>query len=143
MMVKTKIDFTKGYLTKREIYTVKNRLNRINCSEELARETDKEFYENMPSDGYRLTEEQTAQGLKFLQKWSKSHWGEGSGFENYREPSVIENFSHFTLIGFHDNANYYQAQMKMKVYVADYWVHGKNGINFQYFHQGGEVHITG
>ena len=143
--IKTGIDFKKGYLTKSEIQKVKNRLNGVptNINKELIEETDKQFYENMPSDGYKLTPEHTKQGIEYLRKYSKKHWGQESGFETYREPSVIENFSHFTLIGFHDNANYTQARYKIKAYVADYWVHGTEGVNFQYFFDGVEIHITG
>ena len=143
--MKTEIDYTKGYLTENEIRLIKNRLNMVQCSEKLAEETKKAFYDNMPEDGYKLTEKQTQKGLS----WLMDQWKTPKGKERkhnpfgYREQHVLENFKEFRLIDFYNAANYYQTQVGIKAHFPYYWVIGNDGSEFQYVMHSGQIHILG
>lgn len=132
------IDFSKGRLTEREINLIKNRLSgSTGASDELIKETSAAFYDNMPDYGYPITGAQTDKGLTFLRKYAKKNdWG-------YRENAILDNFSHFTVSGFHNIATPAQSRYGMKPHVIDYTVHDKEGDTFDYYYSGGKVNITG
>ena len=140
-MARIKIDFEKGYLTEREVLTLKSRLN----NSEDYREIMSGFFESAPDGGYALEAEQIEKG----RAWLMNLWKTPRGVERknnpfgYREQHVLENFKEIRLIDFYDAANYYQNQVGIRAYYPYYWVIGSDGSGFQYTVYGGECHILG
>ncbi len=94
----------------------------------------------MLDDDISLTKSQTAKGLKYLM----NQWKTPKGKERvnnpfgYREEEVLENFSQFEFVGFHDAGNFWT-----RFYVPVYSVIAKNGSHFDYAIYGGKVQILG
>jgi hypothetical protein len=136
----TKVEpFDKVMLTEKEVLLIKNRLNhgKYNVTTVL---------QASPDGGWKLTDEQTKKGLK----WLMSQWKTPRGVEQknnpfgYREQDILENFGEFRLIDFFDNRNYYQAQLGVHNYLPLYEVIRKDGkVSFQYYADWKGIHIVG
>ena len=82
-------------------------------------------------NGYRITQDQTEKGLKWLKKFYNNSMG-------YREQAIFDNFEEFRLIGWHDNAHYGQNSF----YVPYYAVYGDDN-KMSYHMENGKISIDG
>jgi len=90
----------------------------------------KDKVDNNP-DGFRITPEQTTQGLDFLRKTKNQK------VFSEREKDILENFKEFRLIGWQD------ASSGSTFFVPLWKVESTDGNSFEYYFAGGEVEITG
>jgi len=87
-------------------------------------------------EGFELSREQSLKGFD----WLKNLWVTPQGKERqnnpfgYREQAALENFERCTLKGYYDAGNYY---------IPLYDVYSKDGYGFEYYYNGGKIHITG
>jgi hypothetical protein len=100
----------------------------------------KNIFNNSDFEGLLLSDEQNEQA----RTWLLDQWLTPTGNERknnpfgYREQSAIENFSHCTLKGYYDAGNYYHSY-----FIPMYDVYTKDGYGFEYYVNGGTIHITG
>jgi len=130
-----KLDETEAIITKPEIEWMRKWLN--NSFGSGTDVTDEEFIQairdKVPEnpDGFRLTPEQTTQGIDFLRKKkNQKNFGE-------RELNVVENFKEFRLI------DWFDANPNVTFFVPLWRVESDDGNTFEYYVSGGEVNITG
>jgi len=130
-----KLDETEAIITKPEIEWMRKWLN--NSFGSGTDVTDEEFIQairdKVPEnpDGFRLTPEQTTQGIDFLRKKkNQKNFGE-------RELDVVENFKEFRLI------DWFDANPNVTFFVPLWRVESDDGNTFEYYVSGGEVNITG
>lgn len=134
-----KLDDNDAIITKPEIEWMRKWLN--NSFGSGIDVTDQEFVdaikEKIPEnpDGFRITPEQTTQGIEFLRKATrrspnKDRFGD-------RERDIIENFKEFRLI------DWFDANPNTTFFVPLWRVESDDGNTFEYYFAGGEVNITG
>jgi hypothetical protein len=144
-----------GTVTERDILNLKKLLNGYSKSSTTPEERKTLNDMIWDADGLKLTPEQTAKGIA----WLRNQWKTPRGIERkhnpfgYREEEILENFSHFTFVGFYDNANFYMSKDGYHNYQPIYDVWGKldDGSTscFQYYmargsgYNGGSVEIIG
>ncbi len=133
-----KLDDNDAIITKREIEWMRKWLNNSFGGAEV---TDQEFVdtirEKVPEnpDGFRITPEQTTQGIDFLRKATRrspnrQRFGD-------RERDVILNFKEFRII------DWFDANPNVNFFVPLWRVESTDGDTFEYYFAGGEVNITG
>jgi hypothetical protein len=118
---------------RRALHTLDRKRNKLSTSITSSGMTKEELdalldivYEKHP----RIEDAQAAKGIA----WLLTKWKTPNGKERkhnpygYREQQVLENFSHFTLVDFHDISRNYCA-----FYVPVYRVHSKDGATFDYY----------
>lgn len=117
-------------ISEKEILLIKNRMNK---GEQINVQI---IWDNCPE----LTPEQNKKGIDFL----LNVWKTPRGIERknnpfgYREQNTLENFSHFELAGFYNNAKYGQGSF----YIPLYNCIGSDGSAFQYYYNG-KINIVG
>lgn len=129
-----KLDDVDSIITKQEIEWMRKFLN---DSFGNAGDVDQDFVDSIRDkvdnnpDGFRITPEQTTQGLDFLRKTkNQKSFGE-------REKDILENFKEFRLIGWQDAG-------RANTFFVPLWrVESTDGNSFEYYFAGGEVEITG
>jgi len=108
-------------------------------NQDLKDEIHRVWWDNPSFEGFNLSDEQNKQGIE----WLTNLWKSPTGKERknnpfgYREQAAIENFSHFQLVDAF--ASGYYANYQVPVYD----MLTKDGYGFQYYMQGGEIHIIG
>lgn len=121
-------------LTESDVNYIKNTINRSFSGSKENPEFEDELKDLVwnNENGFRLTDEQTEKGKKYLMKHYKNRMG-------YREQHVMDDFKEFRLIGWYDAGNIYR-----KFYIPYYRVIAKDGSTFEY-HVGGSdgFSITG
>lgn len=129
-----KLDDEDSIITKQEIEWMRKFLNdsfgTSTVSDEDFIETIKDKVANSP-EGFRITPEQTTQGLDFLRK------SKNKKFFGDREMDILENFKEFRLIDWFDAGN------ATTFFVPLWRVESTDGNSFEYYFAGGEVNITG
>lgn len=134
-----KLDDTDAIITKPEIEWMRKWLNNsfgsgIDVSDQEFVDAVREKIPENP-DGFRITPEQTTQGIEFLRKATrrspnKDRFGE-------RERDIIENFKEFRII------DWFDANPNVTFFVPLWRVESDDGDTFEYYFSGGEVNITG
>lgn len=120
---------SRGYITEREIITLKSRMNRGDYS-------GLDIFDRGPVS---ITPEQTTKGLA----WLLNQWRGKSGRERknnpfgLREQNAIDTFERFELVDFIDGGNCY-----VSFYLPIYRVIG-SGASFDYYVSGGVCQICG
>ena len=118
---------SRGYISEREILTIKSRMNRGDFS-------GLDLFQNGP---VAISSEQTAKGLY----WLLDQWRGKSGKERknnpfgLREQAALETFKRFELVDFIDGGNAY-----VSFYLPVYRVIGA-GASFDYYVSGGACEI--
>ena len=121
-------------ITEREINLIKNRLNHNKIKLE-----DLDL-----NDTYEITAQQTEKGFK----WLLDKWKTPRGIERknnpfgHREEQILDSFLRFEFLGYHNNNNFYQAELGINNYVPIYRVVGNNG-EFDYYVDYEGIHIIG
>lgn len=120
---------SRGYITEREIITLKSRMNRGDYS----------GLDIFDRGQVSITPEQTTKGLA----WLLNQWRGKSGRERknnpfgLREQNAIDTFERFELVDFIDGGNCY-----VSFYLPIYRVIG-SGASFDYYVSGGVCQICG
>lgn len=119
----------KGFITERDILTLKSRLNKSweNWTEW---EQITELFEEP-----KITPEQSEKGLNWLLNKLQTPTGrerKNNPFDYWQE-QIIRNFEGFTLCDFVNMGNFYP------FYVPVYTIYGNGGDHFSYYVQGGEI----
>lgn len=144
-----------GTVTERDILNLKKLLNGWSNTSTTPEERKQLNDMIWDADGLKLTAEQTEKGIN----WLRNQWKTPRGVERlhnpfgYRETDVLENFSHFTFVGFYDDARVWNDNDKHN-YQPIYDVFGKPDADgdtgcFQYYmargsgYNGGSVEIIG
>jgi hypothetical protein len=87
-----------------------------------------------------LSPDQNMKGIQFLNGLRTSQTGrerKNNPF-GYREADILDNFDRFTLSGLYNAGNAY-----VDFYLPLYTCYSKDGSGFEYYYQGGKIHIVG
>lgn len=104
------------------------------------KENIQEYFTDYEFEGFKLSDEQVLKGFD----WLKNLWVTPAGKERknnpfgYREQEALKNFDRIELKGYYDAGNYYRSY-----FIPMYDVYTKDGYGFEYFVNGGQIHITG
>ena len=117
----------KGFITERELLTLKSRLNRG---------LDEEYTQIINEvEEIKITPEQSEKGLNWLLNKLQTPTGKerkNNPFDYWQE-QIIRNFESFTLCDFYNIGNF------VPFYVPVYTIYGNGGDSFSYYVQGGEI----
>jgi hypothetical protein len=131
-----------GILTERQIMDLRSVLA---GSKGKLSDTDKhhlrdQFYNLMPEDGYKITEDQTSKGREFLNKYTFTSKGTirtpASRRLGTREVEAIKDIQYFTL------TELYNLSSHNAYTVPIYTVWTSNGHGFDYYYNG-QVNVIG
>ena len=116
----------KGFITERDILTLKSRLNKGQ---------NEDWHKLCDLEEIKITPEQSEKGLKWLLNKLETPTGKerkNNPFDYWQE-QIIRNFESFTLCDFYNIGNFYP------FYVPIYTIYGNGGDSFSYYVQGGEI----
>lgn len=100
----------------------------------------KDILHSSEFEGVELSDEQVLKGFD----WLKNLMVTPNGKERknnpfgYREQDALQNFGTIKLKGYYDAGNYYRSY-----FIPIYDVYSKDGYGFEYYVNGGKIHITG
>lgn len=112
----------------------------LNNGTEEQKEEIKSFFRSPDFDGFELAPEHSETG----RKWLVDLWKTPTGAERknnpfgHREQYALEYFDRCTLKGYYDAGNYHRSY-----YIPLWDVYATDCYGFEYYVNGGQIHITG